>query len=80
MVTKTIRLSATVPKHIIEEADEIAALENISRSQLIARCLAEMVRDRKARLLAEGYRAMAKQHEDFARMSEDAAREVLPSW
>jgi len=80
MVTQTVRLSATVPKHLIDEADEIASLDSISRSQLISRCLAEMIQRRKRILLAEGYKAMAKQHEEFASLSEDAAREVLPNW
>jgi len=80
MVTQTVRLSATVPKHIIDEADEIAVLDSISRSQLIARCLAEMIQKRKRTLLAEGYKTMAKQHEEFASLSEGAAKEVLPNW
>jgi len=80
MVTQTMRLSATVPKHIIDEADEIAAMEKVSRSQLISQCLTEMIQRRKTILLAEGYKAMAKQHEEFALLSEDAAREVLPNW
>jgi metal-responsive CopG/Arc/MetJ family transcriptional regulator len=80
MVIKTIRLSATVPKHIIDEADEIAALDKVSRSQLISRSLAEMIQRRKKILLAEGYKAMARQHEEFASLSQDAASEVLPRW
>ena len=80
MVTQTVRLSATVPKYIIDEADEIAALDKVSRSQLISQCLTEMIQRRKKILLAEGYRAMAKQHEEFASLSQDAAKEVLPNW
>ena len=80
MATQTMRLSATVPKYIIDEADEIAALEKVSRSQLISQCLTEMIQRRRARLLAEGYEAMAKQHEEFALLSEGAAKEVLPNW
>jgi metal-responsive CopG/Arc/MetJ family transcriptional regulator len=80
MVTQTSRLSATVPKHIIDEADEIAALDGVSRSQLISRCLTEMIQRRRKALLAEGYRAMAKQHEGFVSLSEGAAKEVLPNW
>ena len=74
------RLSATVPKRIVEETDEIAALENISRSQLISQCLTEMLQRRRAKLLAEGYKTMAKRHKEFASLSEDAAKEVSPNW
>ena len=80
MVTQTVRLSATVPKRIIDETDEIAAMDKVSRSQLISQCLTEMIQRRKTILLAEGYKAMAKQHEEFALLSEDAAKEVLPNW
>ncbi len=80
MTTQTARLSATVPQYIIDEADEIAASDKISRSQLISQCLIEMIQRRKKILLAEGYRAMAKQHEEFASLSQDAAKEVLPNW
>lgn len=80
MTAKTVRLSATVPKDIIDQADEIAASDKISRSQLIAQCLTEMIQKRKGALLAEGYAAMAKQHEEFALLARDAAKEVLPNW
>ena len=73
-------MSATVPKHIVDEADEIAIASKVSRSQLISECLTEMIQKRKKTLLAEGYRAMAKQHEEFALLTQDAAKEVLPNW
>lgn len=38
------------------------------------------IKDRKKILLAEGYRTMAKQHEEFALLTQDAAKEVLPNW
>ncbi len=80
MTTQMVRLSATVPKHIVDEADEIAVASKVSRSQLISECLMEMIQKRKKTLLAEGYRAMAKQHEEFALLTQDAAKEVLPNW
>ena len=80
MATQTVRLSATVPKDIIDQADEIAASDKISRSQLISQCLTEMIQRRKKALLAEGYAAMAKQHEEFTLLVSDAAKEVLPNW
>jgi hypothetical protein len=35
---------------------------------------------RKRQLLRDGYKAMAKEHSDFAKLSEDAAKEALPEW
>ena len=80
MVTRMIRLSASVPKHIVDEADEIAEAKKISRSQLISECLTDMIQRRKKELLAEGYKAMAEEHRTFASIAEEAAREVVPEW
>jgi metal-responsive CopG/Arc/MetJ family transcriptional regulator len=80
MATRMVRLSATVPKHIIDETDEMATAKKISRSQLISECLTEMIQRRKEELLAEGYRAMARQHEEFVLLTQNAAKEVLPNW
>ncbi len=80
MATQMIRLSATVPKYIVDEADEIANANKVSRSQLISACLTELIQKRKKELLAEGYKAMAREHSEFATIVEDAAREVLPNW
>lgn len=80
MVTQKVRLSATVPKYIIDETDEIASESKISRSQLISECLNKMIQSRKQKLLADGYTAMAEQHKEFASLSKDVAREILPDW
>ncbi len=80
MVKQMVRLSATVPKHIFDETNEIAAASNISRSQLISELLTEMIQRRKQELLVEGYKALAKQHEEFVSLSQDTAKETLPVW
>ena len=80
MVTKMGRLTASVPQDIIKGTDEIAAATKTSRSKIITNCLQEMINSRKQQLLREGYKAMAKEHSDFAKLSEDAAKEVLPEW
>ena len=80
MVIETVRLTANVPKYIVEQADEIAARRNVSRSKLVSECLLAMIEERKRKLLAEGYKAMAKRHEEFAQLSESAAKEALPEW
>lgn len=80
MVTRMKRLTATVPQDIIESTDEIAAVTKSSRSKIITDCLREMIKIRKRQLLIEGYKTMAKEHSEFAKLSEEAAREALPGW
>lgn len=80
MFRKMGRLTASIPQDIIEGTDEIAAATKTSRSKIIADCLRAMIEVRKRQLLREGYKAMAKEHSDFAKISEDAAREALPEW
>lgn len=80
MAIETVRLTANVPKYIVEQADEIAARRNVSRSKLVSECLLAMIEDRKRQLLAEGYKAMAERHKEFAQLSESAAKEALPEW
>ena len=80
MVMRMGRLTASVPQDIIEGTDEIAAATKSSRSKIITDCLREMINARKRQLMIEGYKAMAKEHSDFVKLSEDATKEVLPEW
>jgi len=80
MATQMARLSASVPKYIIDETEKIAAMRKLSRSKLISECLEEMIRNRRRQLLVEGYKAMAEKHNDFAKLAQNAAEEVLPPW
>ena len=80
MATQIIRTSVSIPKGLIDEADKIANAKNLSRSKLISECLGKMVEREKYALLIEGYKAMAKEHSDFAELSMKAAKEALPPW
>ena len=80
MATQIMRLSVSIPRNLIKETDEIANAKNLSRSKLISKCLEKMIEKEKRELLIEGYKAMAKEHNDFAKLSMKAAREVLPPW
>ncbi len=80
MVTETVRITANVPKYIADLTDEIAAGRKLSRSKLVSECLLAMIEERKRNLLVEGYKAMSKNHEEFAKLSESAAKEALPEW
>ena len=80
MTTQMARLSASIPKYIIDETDKIATMRNLSRSKLVAECLHEMIQRKKRELLIEGYKTMAEKHSDFAALSLNASKEVLPIW
>jgi metal-responsive CopG/Arc/MetJ family transcriptional regulator len=78
--SKMVRLTASVPREIVEAADEIAVQTKSSRSKLVAESLKELIERRKKQALAEGYRAMAQKQADFADYSAEAVREVRPDW
>jgi metal-responsive CopG/Arc/MetJ family transcriptional regulator len=77
MVTQMVRITASVPKYVAEEADKIADTRKLSRSKIVSECLMTMIRERKQHLLEEGYKAMAQEHKDFAKISENAAKEAI---
>jgi len=80
MTTQSLRLSLSVPKDIVFGVDAIASEKKLTRSKLISKCLEEMLEKEKRELLIEGYKAMAKEHTEFATLSSHAAKEALPSW
>jgi metal-responsive CopG/Arc/MetJ family transcriptional regulator len=80
MTTQTLRLSISIPKNVVFDVDKIANKKKLTRSKLIAICLEEMLEKEKKELLVEGYKAMAKEHTEFAKLSSNAAKEALPSW
>ncbi len=80
MTTKMKRLTVSVPRDIIEITDKIAIAAKTSRSKIISDCLKEMIDKRKRELLVEGYKALAKEHIEFTKVSENAANQALPDW
>ena len=80
MTTKMVRLTASVPQNIVEETDKIALQLKSSRSKLVAESLKEMIEKRKKQDMAEGYRALAEKHGEFATGTARAVKEVLPEW
>jgi len=80
MTTRVAKLTISLPKSLISLADEVANEENISRSKVVSNCLRELAQKRTMELMKEGYRAMAKEHEQFAEISAEAASEVVPPW
>lgn len=80
MTTQVKKVGISLPKNLISFADEIASKENISRSKVVSNCLKEYARKHTIELMEEGYKVMAKEHEQFAKISAEAASEVIPPW
>jgi len=80
MASQVAKLTISLPKSLISFADGIASEKNISRSKVVSNCLREFAQRRTAELMEEGYKAMAKEHEQFAKISAKAASEVVPPW
>ncbi|MBI2328877.1 MAG: hypothetical protein HYU85_04490 [Chloroflexi bacterium] len=80
MVSQVAKLTISLPKSLISFADEVAREENISRSKVVSNCLREFAQKQTIKMMEEGYKAMAKEHEQFARTSVEAASEVVPPW
>jgi metal-responsive CopG/Arc/MetJ family transcriptional regulator len=74
------KLTVSIPKELIVLADDVAKAQKISRSKVVAHCLEELAKKRMESEMAEGYKAQADEHLSFARVAENAAREVAPEW
>lgn len=80
MTTQVGKLTVSLPKSLISFADEVASEENISRSRVVSNCLKEFARKRKIQLMEEGYKTMAEENREFAKMAFDLQREIVPEW
>lgn len=77
MATQAGKLTISLPKNLISFANEVASEENISRSKVISDCLREFAQKRKIRLMEEGYKAMANENREFARVAFELQRKVV---
>ena len=77
MTTQVGKLTISLPKNLISFADEVASEENISRSKVISDCLREFAQKRKIQLMEEGYKAMANENREFARVAFELQRKVV---
>ncbi len=77
MTTQAGKLTISLPKNLISFADEVASEENISRSKVISDCLREFAQKRKIQLMEEGYKAMANENREFARVAFELQRKVV---
>ena len=84
MATRTVgrkaRMSVTIYPELKAIAEEIAKENKTTPSGIVSQCLEELARKRTMELMEEGYKTMAKEHKQFARLSAKAASEVVPAW
>jgi len=80
MTSGSEKVTVNVPKDVLEKADYIAKIRNMSRSKLVAMCLIDLYKDILKAQMVEGYKAMAQENQEFADSAMDIAHEVLPEW
>lgn len=78
------RVNLFIPSFLFEEIKQIISPTNTSLSDFIRTALKEHIdRLNKQRLeekLEEGYRVMAEEHKQFAKIASQAAEEIVPPW
>ena len=71
------KLSITIDNKLLEEVEKVAKAQKFSKSQLTAKALKLWFKKNQEELMAEGYRAMAKEDQDFMELTLKAQKEVL---
>ena len=80
MTVQVKKLTISLPKDLIALTDEIAKERKVSRSKVVSSCLQELAERRLRAEMEEGYKAMAKEQRQFAKMSFELQRRVVPEW
>ena len=80
MVSQVGKLTVSVPRDLIALADKVAHEKRTSRSKVITSCLQELAERRLRAEMEEGYKAMAKEQQEFAKTSFDLQSRVVPEW
>lgn len=80
MTTQVERVTISLPRSLIALTDQLASEKKTSRSKVVSACLQEFAQKRMLDLMEEGYRVMADEHREFARITAKAASEVVPPW
>jgi len=80
MATQVEKISLSLPSNAVKFADELAKEWKISRSKVVSECLLGMANQRLHEQMAEGYRVMSKENQQFANEAIDLAHEILPDW
>ena len=79
-MTKTAKLTVSVPRELIKLADQVARERKVSRSKVVSACLQELSEKQKAKTMAEGYKAMYEEQTQLAAIALKAESEIVPDW
>ncbi len=71
------KVTISLPRELLAYADARAARDEISRSRLIAKLLAQLKQQEEDALAAEGYQFYAHEAEEFAEASRRAVSEAI---
>ena len=77
---RTTKMTISIPEELAYFANEIAKKKKISRSQVFSACLKELSEKQKAAEMAEGYKALAPEHKEWAELAKNIEHEVIPEW
>jgi metal-responsive CopG/Arc/MetJ family transcriptional regulator len=77
---RTAKLTISLPEELVAFADEIARKRKTSRSKVISACLRQAAEGNRVAEMAEGYRAMAGEQNNFAAIASEIEHEVIPEW
>jgi len=77
MTTDTRKVTISLPTHLLEFADHLAAQIKSNRSQVISQALAAAQAQEEERLAVAGYRFYASESVDFAQASAQASTQAF---
>ena len=80
MATRVGKLTISLPRNLISLTDEIAKERKMSRSKLVSICLQELADKRLRTEMEQGYKSMAEEQRQIAKMSFELQRRVVPEW
>lgn len=78
MATQITKLTISLPKELISFTDKVAQERETSRSKVISSCLQELARKHLYAEMEEGYKVMAEENRNFAKMAFELQRRVVP--
>jgi metal-responsive CopG/Arc/MetJ family transcriptional regulator len=71
------KLSITIDNKLLEEVEKTSKARNFSKSKLTEEALKLWFKKNKEELMAQGYREMAKEDQDFIELTLEAQKEAL---
>lgn len=77
MADRAVKVTISLPHHLVAVADEVAQENKTSRSRVISVCLQKLAARRLSQEMAEGYMALAEDNLEFAEQAVNSADEVL---